>query len=147
MPGVFAFLSADLNAAERETATRLPEYGRAAYNGSERLTGPSVPRDARLGDVDTKADRRAEWQYRRFKGDYCERCGFIAIDPCQLDVHLHRESIENRVTLCANCHRLVTWLERRIGRPVTRDEITIVHQRWGTTAFDRQLATALRRFC
>lgn len=49
------------------------------------------------------------------KGPTCEKCGFVPENSCQLDVHHiigkeHNEVIE---TLCANCHRLVTWEERQ----------------------------------
>jgi hypothetical protein len=50
---------------------------------------------------------------RRTKKDHCERCGFIAEDPCQLDVdHIDADGSNNEPsnlqTLCANCHRLKT---------------------------------------
>lgn len=50
-------------------------------------------------------------KYTAFKGDHCERCGFVAVSPKQLDVH-HRDGDHtnddpsNLGTLCANCHRL-----------------------------------------
>jgi hypothetical protein len=53
------------------------------------------------------------FEYRLFKKDYCESCGFIAEDSCQLDVH-HKDgnrknnNSDNLETLCANCHRLKT---------------------------------------
>ena len=59
--------------------------------------------------------KNADYTYRRFKGERCERCGFVAEHPCQLDVN-HRNgnhsdhSTENLETLCANCHRLLTEL-------------------------------------
>jgi hypothetical protein len=49
--------------------------------------------------------------YRLHKGSTCERCGFVAEHPRQLDVH-HRDGnwrnndLANLQTLCANCHRL-----------------------------------------
>lgn len=55
--------------------------------------------------------------YRKFKKHYCEQCGFKALDPCQLDVdhvdgnHKNNE-ISNLQTLCANCHRLKTKMNR-----------------------------------
>jgi hypothetical protein len=49
--------------------------------------------------------------YRKYKLIECERCGFIAEDRCQLDVHHkdrnhHNNDPNNLETLCANCHRL-----------------------------------------
>jgi len=49
--------------------------------------------------------------YGKYKKDECERCGFKALDRCQLDVHHkdgnHRNNDPpNLETLCANCHRL-----------------------------------------
>jgi 5-methylcytosine-specific restriction endonuclease McrA len=51
--------------------------------------------------------------YKRFKGDHCERCNFEPEDPCQLDVdHINGDHGDNRPenlqTLCSNCHRLKT---------------------------------------
>lgn len=50
-----------------------------------------------------------------FKGDHCEICSFVAIHECQLDVHHldgnHKNNAAgNLQTLCANCHRLVTFM-------------------------------------
>ena len=51
----------------------------------------------------------------RHKKSFCEECGFVAVNSCQLDVdHLdgNRENSDskNLRTLCANCHRLKTVL-------------------------------------
>ena len=56
-------------------------------------------------------------EYRQFKGQECESCGFIAAHPCQLDVdHIDGNKANNDrsnlQTLCANCHRLKTHLYR-----------------------------------
>ena len=61
---------------------------------------------------DVKRTYQREYAYRKHKGSYCECCGFIPKHPCQLDVHhvdqnRKNNSIENLMTLCANCHRLV----------------------------------------
>lgn len=50
--------------------------------------------------------------YKISRGNSCERCGFIPVHICQLDVHHldqnnRNDNLENLVTLCANCHRLV----------------------------------------
>jgi hypothetical protein len=64
----------------------------------------------RGGGAESKRLRRR--RYRKLVGESCERCGFVAEDPCQLDVH-HRDGDHgndepsNLVTLCANCHRLL----------------------------------------
>lgn len=55
--------------------------------------------------------------YRDHKKNYCEYCGFKALDKCQLDVdHIdgdHSNSHPyNLQTLCANCHRLKTKINR-----------------------------------
>ena len=47
----------------------------------------------------------------------CEKCGFIALNSCQLDIdHIDgnskNNSVENLQTLCANCHRLKTYLNQ-----------------------------------
>jgi 5-methylcytosine-specific restriction endonuclease McrA len=47
----------------------------------------------------------------------CERCGFKAEDPCQLDIdhidgnHSNNDPSNHQV-LCANCHRLKTKLNK-----------------------------------
>jgi hypothetical protein len=55
--------------------------------------------------------------YRKHKKDQCAFCGFIAIHPCQLDVdHIdgNRDNNDqgNLQTLCANCHRLKTHVNK-----------------------------------
>lgn len=47
------------------------------------------------------------------KKSYCEKCGFVAEHPCQLDIdHVDgnnkNNDLSNLMTLCANCHRLKT---------------------------------------
>lgn len=55
--------------------------------------------------------------FRKHKKDRCEQCGFIPMHTCQLDVdhidgnHKNNE-INNLWTLCANCHRLKTFLNK-----------------------------------
>ena len=58
---------------------------------------------------------------RKTKKDNCERCGFIPEDKCQLDVdHINMDPSDNTeknlITLCANCHRLKTKIERDLQR-------------------------------
>lgn len=55
--------------------------------------------------------------YRLNVKTYCEACGFIALHECQLDVdHIdgnHKNDLPNNLrTLCANCHRLKTYLNK-----------------------------------
>ncbi len=55
--------------------------------------------------------------YRSFKKNFCECCGFVATHSCQLDVdHIdgvhHNNDPSNLQTLCANCHRLKTWMNK-----------------------------------
>lgn len=54
--------------------------------------------------------------YLKYRKGYCEKCGFVAQHSCQLDVdHIdgdhNNNSESNLQTLCANCHRLKTFLE------------------------------------
>ena len=49
----------------------------------------------------------------KYKKDYCEECGFVAVHRSQLDIdHIDgnhsNNSLSNLQTLCANCHRLKT---------------------------------------
>jgi len=51
------------------------------------------------------------------KKNVCEYCGFTPLHSCQLDVHhidrnKSNNDDSNLMTLCANCHRLITYLER-----------------------------------
>ena len=96
-----------------------------------------------------EADRKIEWNWRRNKLEYCEnpKCNFVALDSCQLDIHLHREAVEDQITLCANCHRLVTWIENKTGRAITRRDIIYVHPNWGTSEFERRAREAIQAFC
>lgn len=55
--------------------------------------------------------------YRYAVGDKCEKCGFIPEHKCQLDVDHIDENHSNNdpsnfQTLCANCHRLKSYLAR-----------------------------------
>lgn len=56
-------------------------------------------------------------KYRKYKKDTCELCNFKAMHSCQLDIdHIDGNSSNNDPnnlqTLCANCHRLKTFLNR-----------------------------------
>jgi len=52
--------------------------------------------------------------YLLFRKTFCEECGFIPKYTCQLDVH-HidgnrlNNNVNNLKTLCANCHRLISY--------------------------------------
>ena len=55
--------------------------------------------------------------YRVHKKLHCESCDFIALHPVQLDVdHIDgnraNNDIDNLQTLCANCHRLKTHINK-----------------------------------
>lgn len=61
-----------------------------------------------------KAPRqKVSYDYRKYKGDTCSKCGFVPEHPCQLDVdHIDEDHANNDPsnlqTLCSNCHRLKT---------------------------------------
>jgi 5-methylcytosine-specific restriction endonuclease McrA len=60
--------------------------------------------------------------YRLYKKASCDLCGFVALHPTQLDVdHIDNDHSnndpENLQTLCANCHRLKTHLNRKFHDP------------------------------
>jgi len=60
-----------------------------------------------------KNQGQKQYRYRLNKKKICEKCGFKAMHPCQLDVdHIDsnkdNEDSSNLQTLCANCHRLKT---------------------------------------
>ncbi len=55
--------------------------------------------------------------WTRYKLDKCEHCGFVPLHPCQLDVdHIDGNKSNNLscnlMTLCANCHRLKTHINK-----------------------------------
>ncbi len=64
-----------------------------------------------------KVKKRNKAKKYRFKDNKCANCGFIPIHICQLDLdHIdgnhENNSITNLQTLCANCHRLKTYLNK-----------------------------------
>ena len=101
---------------------RLIEKDIAALTGVCATCGPVDLR--RKGDRYLCKPGQARWNgrpHRAYKGDECARCGFVAEDPCQLDVHHLDENHRNNdpsnlQTLCANCHRLVTQ-QAKLQRP------------------------------
>jgi 5-methylcytosine-specific restriction endonuclease McrA len=60
-------------------------------------------------------NRTAKRRQEDKRQDKCVRCGFLPENKCQLDIH-HKDNNhfndkeENLQTLCANCHRMVTFL-------------------------------------
>lgn len=64
-----------------------------------------------------KARQLRHKPYKNHKKSFCECCGFVAVHNCQLDVdhidgnHKNNE-VSNLQTLCANCHRLKTWMNK-----------------------------------
>jgi hypothetical protein len=59
--------------------------------------------------------RERPWSF--FRKEFCERCGFVPEHVCQLDVdHIDGNNSNNDPsnfqTLCANCHRLKTYLNK-----------------------------------
>ena len=58
--------------------------------------------------------------YTKHKKDKCEFCGFVPVHSSQLDVdHIDgnrgNNAISNLQTLCANCHRLKTYVNKDFG--------------------------------
>ena len=69
----------------------------------------------------------------RHKGDRCESCGFVPEHPCQLDVdHIDgnkfNNSLDNYMTLCANCHRLKTYQNGDFYNKKYKDEEIVDNQ-------------------
>lgn len=55
---------------------------------------------------------------QRLKGGCCEVCGFVPVNKCQLDVdHVDgnrgNNHPSNLQTICANCHRLKTYMTKQ----------------------------------
>ena len=65
--------------------------------------------------------------YLRHRKDFCEACGFVALHKAQLEVdHVDgnhsNHAPSNLRTLCANCHRLKTMVERGLYKEVSVHE-------------------------
>lgn len=65
----------------------------------------------------TKPGFRTNRAYRKHVKEFCEACGFVALNVCQLDVdHIDgnrfNDDPSNLMTLCACCHRMKTLWER-----------------------------------
>lgn len=61
--------------------------------------------------------KRSRRPYREHLKDSCEKCGFVPEHTIQLDIdHIDGNNFNNDLsnlqTLCANCHRLKTYLNR-----------------------------------
>lgn len=84
---------------------------------------------ARRSKGSSYAQWRTKWQrenrhrgvgrpkYKSSKGPVCETCGFVPVHKAQLDVdHIDgnhsNDDPKNLQTLCANCHRLKTYIQR-----------------------------------
>lgn len=64
-----------------------------------------------------KRNDRNKRPYLKYKKAACDFCGFVPVHSCQLDVdHIDgnhtNNSMDNLQTLCANCHRLKTYLNK-----------------------------------
>lgn len=84
----------------------------AAKNGIDSKTGKQ-----RWKTLCNCCDKKERYPYKLAKKEVCEKCGFVPIHPCQLDVdHIDGDkenmSLDNLMTLCANCHRLKTQMNR-----------------------------------
>lgn len=69
------------------------------------------------------------------KGDRCCKCGFVAEHSCQLDVdHIDgnhaNNDISNLQTLCANCHRLKTRVNKDHLKNTGSIEIEVLQLDW-----------------
>ncbi|MHC4708741.1 MAG: HNH endonuclease signature motif containing protein [Planctomycetota bacterium] len=66
-------------------------------------------------DVCSQCNKKAA--YVIYKSDHCQSCGFVPVNRVQLDVdHIDgnrtNNDPDNLQTLCANCHRLKTYLNK-----------------------------------
>lgn len=61
--------------------------------------------------------RNRKKRFQHLKDTKCNSCGFVAIHPCQLDIdHIDgnhsNNNLYNLQTLCANCHRIKTFINK-----------------------------------
>jgi hypothetical protein len=93
--------------------------------------------------------------YRVYKEDTCSSCGFIPDHPVQLDVD-HIDGVHdnddptNLQTLCANCHRLKTYIQkwksnRRFSEPIQRRDLLgeLLAERWSEKSDAERQATSM----
>jgi hypothetical protein len=71
----------------------------------------------RCGTTHKNNNNKFSYPYRFYKKDFCEKCNFIPEHTSQLDVdHIDgnkkNNDPSNLQTLCANCHRLKTYLNK-----------------------------------
>lgn len=62
-------------------------------------------------------EKNRQKKYLQYRDVKCGNCGFVAIHMCQLDVdHIDGNKKNNNPTnlqtLCANCHRLKTFINK-----------------------------------
>lgn len=91
---------------------------------SEKRLKSQINRLWRLMGLDGRPRGEEREAYTKYKLEKCESCPFVPIHPCQLDVHhldgnAWNNEPGNLKTLCANCHRLVTFFERRAKKKVS----------------------------
>jgi hypothetical protein len=78
------------------------------------LCGQCNKKEYGKGDVKAQTKRQdlnVRRPYRALVKKICDKCGFIPVSLCQLDVHHidgnhQNNEATNLQTLCANCHRL-----------------------------------------
>jgi 5-methylcytosine-specific restriction endonuclease McrA len=103
---------------ERPTCTKCGK-GQCKTNGFSKLGfrkySKYCPRCHKI-TYNLKNTNGRRYGYLAYKKDKCDGCGFVAKHKCQLDVdHIDgdktNDNESNLQTLCANCHRLKTYLQ------------------------------------
>ena len=110
--------------------TGAPKKDGSRYYQSRCMGCINAKNHGRRRGVRKPWQRSAATQYKKYKKSYCEApgCGFVALHPHQLDVdHIdgdHRNhDPANLQTLCANCHRLKTALNKEFTSKKWRESI------------------------
>lgn len=105
---------------------------------------------AEFNDLASASTARSRWSCQKDKKSFCERCGIKAETGIRLDVHHvdrnpHNNATNNKLTLCATCHRFEHRRHDHMGEPTVHtfvdfDEIVSINFVGPDNVYDIQMA-------